>query len=346
MRIRPVRIRPRAIGRGRLREGRNTGAGRPGCVGRRGAWILDPTNMIRTTQDPVRVAGASASDPPVRRQSRWRALVNAASAVRSTDPATVEAAVQELAGKGRWLKPLAYAAGTVAVVFDGVLLLIRHWRLTLLQLVPAMWIWVMSWNLRSHVLAESGASTAGSIAIAVGILLTAQTAYWCNATFGYTMVHGGEADIRSALAEARPHWRLVGGLALLTGGVQAAIAVGMAQTGARWLTVALLVMFVVQIYLFIAIPSWLVGARKTGTRRERLVQTLTTGVLSGVAATPGFLLNRIGLLLLGTSALWIVGIVVLSIGAVLHVTASSSVRVVKFSLRLRPEQQEPPAAPS
>jgi hypothetical protein len=80
--------------------------------------------------------------------------------------------------------------------------------------------------------------------------------------------------------------------------------------------------------------------RKTGTRRERTVQTMTMGVLSGVAATPGFLLNRIGLLLLGTSLFW-VGVVVVSIGAVLHVTASSSVRVVKLSLRLRPEQQDP-----
>jgi hypothetical protein len=68
-----------------------------------------------------------------------------------------------------------------------------------------------------------------------------------------------------------------------------------------------------------------------------------TGVLSGVAATPGFLPNRIGLLLLGTSVFWI-GVVFVSIGAVLHVTASSSVRVVKLSLRLRPGQQEPHTA--
>jgi hypothetical protein len=62
-------------------------------------------------------------------------------------------------GQGRWLKPLFYAAGTVAVVFDGVLLLIRHWQLTVLQLVAAAWVWVMSWNLRNHMLAN--ASTVG-----------------------------------------------------------------------------------------------------------------------------------------------------------------------------------------
>jgi hypothetical protein len=48
-------------------------------------------------------------------------------------------------------------------------------------------------------------------------------------------------------------------------------------------------------------------------------------------------LNRIGWLLLGAGALGIVGIAMLAVGAVLHVTASSSMRVVKLSLRLRPE---------
>ena len=103
-------------------------------------------------------------------------------------------------------------------------------------------------------------------------------------------------------------------------------------------------MFVVQVYLFIAIPCWLVGVRKTGSRRERTTQSVTTGVLSGVASMPGFLLNRIGWLLLGSGALGIVGGVLVAIGAVLHVTASSSVRVVKLSLRLRPDDHAPASA--
>lgn len=258
--------------------------------------------------------------------------------MRSTDPARVESAVADLAGRARWLRPLAYAAGTVAVVFDGVLLLIRHWRLTLLQLLPAAWVWGMSWNLRNHMLADPRVSTMVSIVIAVGVLIATQVAYWCNATFGYTMVQGATPDIGAAFAEARPHWRLVGGLALLTGSLQASIALAIPHVHTRWLWIGLLVMFTLQIYLFIAVPSWLLGVRKTGSRQERTIQSLTTGVLSGVAATPGFLLNRIGWLLLGTSAFWI-GVGLVSIGAVLHVTASSSVRVVKLSLRLRPESQ-------
>jgi hypothetical protein len=43
--------------------------------------------------------------------------------------------------------------------------------------------------------------------------------------------------------------------------------------------------------------------------------------------------------LLGSGLFGIVGGALLAIGAVLHVTASSSVRVVKLSVRLRPEDQ-------
>lgn len=166
------------------------------------------------------------------------------------------------------------------------------------------------------------------------MLVTAQAAYWCNATFGLTMVQRAETDIGAAFREARPHWRLVGGLALLTGAAQAAIWLLLPQANLRWFWIALLVMFVVQVYMFVAIPSWLIGVRKTGTRRERLVRSLTTGVLSGVAATPGFLFNRVGLLLLGFGVLRRLGVVIIAISAGLHVTASSSVRVVKMSVRL------------
>jgi hypothetical protein len=246
----------------------------------------------------------------------------------------VESALKDLGQRRRWLAPLIYAAGTIAVVFDGVLLLLRNWRLTLLQVVPAAWISVMTWNMKSHLVSKPSISLSFSIAAAVGVVLAAQIAYWCNATFAYTMLQD-PPNTRAAFREARVHWRLIGGLALLTGSVQAGIWLLMPHVNTRWLWLALVLMFVVQIYLFIAIPCWLIGVRKTGSRRERMTQSLTTGVLSGVASTPGFLLNRIGWLLLGAGGLGILGGALVAIGAVLHVTASSSVRVVKLSLRLR-----------
>ena len=217
-----------------------------------------------STRSPVSPATPVSPGAQGRRRSRWGALVSATAAVRSTDPATVESALKDLGGRRRWLAPLVYAAGTVAVVFDGVLLLLRNWRLTLLQLFPAAWISVMTWNMKNHLLSRPSFSTSAVIPIAVGVLLGAQIAYWCNATFAYTMTQSPTADIRAAFGEARPHWRLVGGLAALTGALQAAIWLAMPRLQADWHWLALVVMFVVQVYLFIAIPCWLLGVRKTG----------------------------------------------------------------------------------
>jgi hypothetical protein len=265
--------------------------------------------------------------------------------MRSTDPAAVESALADLGGRRRWLAPLVYVAGTVAVVFDGVLLLLRNWRLTLLQLFPAVWIWAMTYNIRHRVLSET-TSTSAALAAAVGVVVAAQVAYWCNATFGYTMTQGSTTNIRAAFGDARRHWRLIGGLALLTGTAQGLIWLLMPRLNTGWLWLAYVLMFFVQVYLFVAIPCWILSVRKTGTRRERTTQSVTTSVLSGIAAMPGFLLNRIGWLLLGAGAVGIIGGVLLAIGAVLHVTASSSVRVVKLSLRLRPATAQAPSDPS
>src|SRR4051812_40562041 len=131
-----------------------------------------------------RSAGAPPAAPSpsarTRRRSRWRALVDAIAAVRSTDPASVESALTSLGGRRRWLAPLVYTAGTVAVVFDGVLLLLRNWQLTLLQLFPAVWISVMTWNMKSHLVSKPTLSTSVAIAAAIWVLVAAQVAYWSN----------------------------------------------------------------------------------------------------------------------------------------------------------------------
>jgi hypothetical protein len=274
-----------------------------------------------------------APDLPAR--GRWATLVATIDAIRTTDPSRIDELVFELSAKYRWLTPLAYVAGTLAVVFDGVLILLRSWRLTLLQLVPATWIWAMSWNLRNHMFAHEKPPVSHTVIVAVVDLLVAQIAYWCNAVFAYTLAQDGPADIRAAYASAKPHWKAISGTALVTGGMSAVTWIVLPHFKLTWFWVALAGIFVLQIYLFVALPVWLLRIKKTGTRKERGLRSLTTGVLSGIASIPGFLLNRIGLLLLGIGPLWWLGIILLSIGAVIHVTASSSVRVVKMSVHLR-----------
>ena len=266
----------------------------------------------------------------------WHALVRAIDAVRSLEPERVHIEVRRLATRRRWLKPLAYAAGTVAIVFQGVALLLRDWRLLLLQIVPAAWIWLMTWNLRTHLFSKSDLPTAHRAELGVAVILISLLAYWCNAVFAYTVTQPGpRADVRLAFSQARERWRFVTGIALATGVLQAGVWSGLSRVSVRAFVIGLTVMLVVQIYMFIAVPMWLLGGEKPKeTRRDTITRTATTGVLSGVASAPGFLFNRLGLLLLGVGSVWWLGVILVSLGTVLHVTASSSVRVVKLTVRL------------
>jgi hypothetical protein len=267
--------------------------------------------------------------------------VAATESVRATNPSRIQELVDDLSGRSRWLEPLAYAAGTLAIVFDGVVLLFREWRLILLQIVSAAWLWAASWNLRSHIFDQKHPPIAHATEIAIGAMVVTQVAYWCNATFAFTLNQDMPIRIRPAFAVARGYWRQITGVALAVGVLQAATWLVLPGVGMSWFWLATAIIFAIQLYMFVALPMWLLRVRKTGTRRDRTIRSLTTGVLSGVAAIPGFLLNRIGLLLMGIGPLWWLGVAIFSFSVVVHVAASSSTRVVKMSVKLR---EPPPTA--
>ena len=58
--------------------------------------------------------------------------------IRDGNDAMVEAAVVQLSRRRRILAPLALAVGALAMLFHGLRLLLSNWRLTLIQVLPAM----------------------------------------------------------------------------------------------------------------------------------------------------------------------------------------------------------------
>src|SRR5947209_4820718 len=83
------------------------------------------------------------------RLSRVRSLV---SAVQDNDEAKIEEAILRLSRSRRAFAPLALVAGAFVLLFDGLRLLLSNWRLTAVQMLPAMWIWLAMFDLRVHVL--------------------------------------------------------------------------------------------------------------------------------------------------------------------------------------------------
>ena len=102
-------------------------------------------------------------------------------------------------------------------------LLISNWRLTLVQILPALWIWLAMANLRVHLLHDrTFDSLYGPILIPVILAIVAITcaSFFLNAVFAFAINRPGKPEIRPAVAEARRHlvplvgWGAAVGLAL------------------------------------------------------------------------------------------------------------------------------------
>src|SRR5271165_2258224 len=138
----------------------------------------------------VAMAKTSPSETPVGRRVQVERFIRA---VRDSDQATVNEMVLRLSRSRRWLAPLALAVGAFAMLFEGVKLLFTNWRLTLIQVLPAMWIWVAMIDLKYHVLkGKSFHVLDGPVVIPVVVAVAAVTAasFFLNAVFAFSIAGG------------------------------------------------------------------------------------------------------------------------------------------------------------
>ena len=84
--------------------------------------------------------------------------------------------------------------------------------------------------------------------------------------------------------------------------------------GRPWFTLSLGIVIGVMMVCYVAVPSRLIGVKPSQSRRDKLVTTVAGGVLGVAVCTPPYLLGRLGLLMLGSGALLILGIVLLARG--------------------------------
>src|SRR5262249_59799581 len=93
---------------------------------------------------------------PASAQSRREILVSGirkvVRAIQENDEDAVQDAVLRLSRSRRLFAPLAFVVGAFAMLFQGLRLLVTNWRLTLIQILPAMWIWLALYDLKAHVL--------------------------------------------------------------------------------------------------------------------------------------------------------------------------------------------------
>jgi hypothetical protein len=266
--------------------------------------------------------------------SRLRELVEA---IRDGDEAMVEAAVLRMSRSRRWLAPLALAVGALVMLFQGVKLVFSNWRLTLVQILPAMWIWLAMLDLKAHVLhGRSFHVISGPIVIPAVALIAAITAaaFFLNAVFAFAIAGAGRPEVRTGFAGARRHLPVVLGSGAAVGLLLGLSTVVVTRWGRPWFSLSLGVVIGLLMVCYVAVPSSLIGAKPNISRRDKLTASAVSGALGAAVSTPPYLLGRIGILMLGSHALFIPGIVVVAVGFTLQAGATGAVKAVKLSAHL------------
>jgi hypothetical protein len=177
--------------------------------------------------------GGPEKDHRSRRVAGVAQMARVVRVIRDAD----EDAVLRLSRTHRLLAPLAVAVGAFVMLFEGLKLLVSNWRLTLVQVLPAMWIWLAMIDLKAHALhGKSFTIVSGPLLVAAMLLITAITAasFFLNAVFAFAIAAPGPPDIGTATTLAWKHRRVVLSWGTAIGVLLAFATVVVDRWGTRW----------------------------------------------------------------------------------------------------------------
>ena len=213
-----------------------------------------------------------------------------------------------------------------------------NWRLTLVQLLPAIWVWVAMADLRAHVLHGSSFNVLrGAVLIPIVLAIVAITvaSFFLNAVFAFAITRPGPPEIRPAVAQARRQLTPILVSGALVGLLLALSTTVITRWGRPWFTLSLGIVIGVMMVCYVAVPSRLIGVKPTQSRRDKLMTTVVSSAVGVTVCAPPYLLGRLGLLMLGSSLLLIPGIVFIALGVTLQAGATGALRAIKMSASLR-----------
>jgi hypothetical protein len=272
-----------------------------------------------------------------RRQVAVRQVRALLRAVRENDEAAVEAAVLDLSRSRRLFAPFVFALGAFVMLFQGVKLLFSNWRLTLIEVLPAMWIWLALLDLKAHVLNGKEFDAwhgAVEVLLVIAIALVTVACFYLNAVFAFAISQFAEPKIRPSFALARRHLGVILGVGLVVGVALGVSAIVVPRWGRPWFTLSLGIVIGVMMLTYVTVPARIVGVKPVGSPRDKFAAAVIGGTLGALVCAPAYVIGRIGILLLGSDVLFAVGVVLLVVGLVLQAGTSGAVKAIKMSAKL------------
>ena len=256
-----------------------------------------------------------------------------------SDDETIRREFERVTRSHRALAPLAFTVTALFMLLDGLRLLIANRRLLLVAIPSAAWIWLAMYDLKAHLLrGRSFNEIRGAILIPLGLGIVAATilSFFLNAVFAFSIDGPRPPVLRPAFHRARD--RLA---PIATGGAVVGIALAVAtlvapRWGHPWFALSLGAVVGVMMISYVAVPSRLIGVRSDAPRRDRLTASVMSTAIGTTVSAPGYIMLRVGILMLGSRVLLIPGIVVCAFGAALHAGATGAVRAIKLNAALAP----------
>jgi hypothetical protein len=249
----------------------------------------------------------------------WTRIGTLVRAIQENDETQIGEAILRLSESRRVFAPLGFAVGAFVMLFNGLRLLATNWRLTLVQILPAMWIWLAMFDLKAHTLhGKSFNLLRGPVLIPLGLVIIAITvaSFFLNAVFAFAVSRPGRPEVRPAVAQARDHPRPIMASGAVVGAMLAFSTIVVTRWGHPWFTISLGIVVGVMMVSYVAVPSRLIGTKPPKqSKRDKLSRAAVGGALSA----PLVLL---------------LGIVVVSLGVTLQAGATGAVRAIKMSANL------------
>ena len=258
-------------------------------------------------------------------------------AIGEGDEATVEAAVVQLSSRRRIFAPLGVVVGGFVMLFAGVKLIFTNWRLTLVQVLPAMWIWAAMFDFKAHVFhGKSFYPLYGWGLLTAIVVVAAITAasFFLNAVFAFAIARPGRPEIGPGFSQARSNAAVVLGCGVVIGLLLGTAALYVDRWGHHWFTLSMSAVLAVMMVAYVSVPSRLIGMKTTYSKADKLRATVVGGAIGAVVCSPPYALGRIGILMLGSPVLFIPGIFVVTLGFTLQAGATGAVKAIKMSAKL------------
>ncbi len=245
--------------------------------------------------------------------------------------------LRELSQRRRIYAPLGWAIGGLGMLFEGLRLLFSNWRLALIQVLPAMWIWLAMLDFKEHVFHGKAFHVLHGVPLVMAILaivVVTAASFFLNAVFAFSIANSGRPQIRPGFTQARAHLRTVLGSGAAIGLLLGVSALYVDRWGPPWFGVSMSISIGILMVAYVAVPSRMIGVKPTYSKGDKLKASAVGAAIGGVVCFPPYALGRIGILMLGSHTLFIPGVIVVAFSATLQAGATGAVKTVKMSAKL------------